>query len=39
MIPSKTNKIQFLIETANERKIGAAEVDCKTIYAADIVGP
>jgi hypothetical protein len=33
-IPAKTNKIRFLIQSADEREIGAFEVDRKTIYAA-----
>ena len=33
-IPAKTNKVRFLIQSADEREIGAFEVDRKTIYAA-----
>jgi hypothetical protein len=33
-IPTKTNKVRFLIQSADEREIGALEVDRKTIYAA-----
>jgi hypothetical protein len=33
-IPIKTNKVRFLIQSANGREIGAFEVDRKTIYAA-----
>jgi hypothetical protein len=33
-IPTKTNKVRFLIESADKREIGAFEVDRKTIYAA-----
>ena len=33
-IPTKTNKVRFLIQSADEREIGAFEVDRKTIYAA-----
>jgi hypothetical protein len=33
-IPIKTNKVRFLIQAANDREIGAFEVDRKTIYAA-----
>jgi hypothetical protein len=33
-IPSKTNKVRFLIQSADEREIGALEVDRKIIYAA-----
>jgi hypothetical protein len=33
-IPSKTNKVRFLIRSADEREISALEVDRKTIYAA-----
>jgi hypothetical protein len=33
-IPTKTNKVRFLIESADEQEIGAFEVDRKTIYAA-----
>ena len=33
-IPTKTNKIRFLIQSADKREIGAFEVDRKTIYAA-----
>ena len=33
-IPIKTNKVRFLIQSANDREIGAFEVDRKTIYAA-----
>jgi hypothetical protein len=33
-IPTKTNKVRFLIQSADEREIGACEVDRKTIYAA-----
>jgi hypothetical protein len=33
-IPTKTNKVRFLIQSADEREIGAFEVDRKTIDAA-----
>ena len=33
-IPIKTNKVRFLVQAANDREIGAFEVDRKTIYAA-----
>jgi hypothetical protein len=33
-ILTKTNKVRFLIQSSNEREIGALEVDRKTIYAA-----
>jgi hypothetical protein len=33
-IPTKTNKVRFLIQSADEQEIGAFEVDRKTIYAA-----
>ena len=33
-IPTKTNKVRFLIQSADEREIGAFEVDRKTINAA-----
>ncbi len=33
-IPTKTNKVRFLIQSADEREIGAFEVDRKTIFAA-----
>jgi hypothetical protein len=33
-IPAKTNKVRFLIQSPDEREIGAFEVDRKTIYAA-----
>jgi len=33
-IPTKTNKVRFLIQSADEREMGAFEVDRKTIYAA-----
>ena len=33
-IPAKTNKVRFLIESADKREIAAFEVDRKTIYAA-----
>jgi hypothetical protein len=33
-IPTKTNKVQFLIQSADQREIGASEVDRKIIYAA-----
>lgn len=33
-VPTKTNKVRFLIESAEEREIDAFEVDRKTIYAA-----
>jgi hypothetical protein len=33
-IPTKTNRVRFLIQSADEREIGAIEVDRKTIYAA-----
>jgi hypothetical protein len=33
-IPKKTNKVRFLIQSADEREIGAFEVDRKTIDAA-----
>jgi hypothetical protein len=33
-IPTKTNKVRFLIQSPDEREIGAFEVDRKTIYAA-----
>jgi hypothetical protein len=33
-IPTKTNKVRFLIQSADEREIGACEVDRKTIDAA-----
>jgi hypothetical protein len=33
-IPAKTNKVRFLIQSADEREIGIFEVDRKTIYAA-----
>ena len=33
-ILTKTNKVRFLIQSADEREIGAFEVDRKTIYAA-----
>jgi hypothetical protein len=33
-IPAKTNKVRFLIQSVDEREIGAFEVDRKTIYAA-----
>ncbi len=32
-IPTKTNKVRFLIQADDEREIGAFEVDRKTIYA------
>jgi hypothetical protein len=31
-IPTKTNKVRFLIQSADEREIGALEVDRKIIY-------
>lgn len=33
-IPTKTNKVRFSIQSADEREIGAFEVDRKAIYAA-----
>ena len=36
-IPAKTNKVRFSIQSADEREIGACEVDRKTIYA--VVAP
>jgi hypothetical protein len=33
-ILTKTNKVRFLIQSSEEREIGALEVDRKTIYAA-----
>ncbi len=33
-IPTKTNKVRFLIQSADQREIGEFEVDRKTIYAA-----
>jgi hypothetical protein len=33
-ILTKTNKVRFLIQSSDEREIGALEVDRKTIYAA-----
>ena len=33
-IPTKTNKVRFLVQSADEREIGAFEVDRRTIYAA-----
>src|ERR1700685_3956432 len=33
-IPAKTNKVRFLVQSVDEREIGAFEVDRKTIYAA-----
>ena len=33
-IPIKTNKVRFLIQAANDREIGALDVDRETIYAA-----
>ena len=33
-ILTKTNKVRFLIQSADEREIGALEVDRKIIYAA-----
>jgi hypothetical protein len=33
-IPTNTNRVRFLIQSADEREIGAIEVDRKTIYAA-----
>jgi hypothetical protein len=33
-IPTKTNRVRFLILSADEREIGAFEVDRKTIYGA-----
>ena len=33
-IPAKTNEVRFLIQSADEREIGAFEVDRKTIDAA-----
>jgi hypothetical protein len=33
-IPTKTNKVRFLVQSTDEREIGAFEVDRKTIYAA-----
>jgi hypothetical protein len=33
-IPTKTNKVRFLVQSANDREIGAFEVDRKAIYAA-----
>jgi hypothetical protein len=33
-IPTKTNKVRFLVQSTDEREIGAVEVDRKTIYAA-----
>jgi hypothetical protein len=33
-IPTKTNKVRFLIQSADEREIAGFEVDRKTIYAA-----
>jgi hypothetical protein len=33
-IPTKTNKVRFLIQSADEQEIGAFEVDRRTIYAA-----
>ena len=33
-ILTKTNKVRFLIQSADEREMGAFEVDRKTIYAA-----
>jgi hypothetical protein len=33
-VPAKTNKVRFLIQSADEREIGAFDVDRKTIYAA-----
>jgi hypothetical protein len=37
-IPTKTNKVRFLIQAADEREIGAFEVDRKAIYAAAAPG-
>ena len=33
-IPAKTNKVRYLVQSVDEREIGAFEVDRKTIYAA-----
>jgi hypothetical protein len=33
-ILTKTNKVRFLIQSSDEREIGALEVDRRTIYAA-----
>jgi hypothetical protein len=33
-ILTKTNKVRFLIQSSDEREIGALEIDRKTIYAA-----
>jgi hypothetical protein len=33
-IPTKMNKVRFLIQSADQREIAAFEVDRKTIYAA-----
>jgi hypothetical protein len=33
-ILTRTNKVRFLIQSSDEREIGALEVDRKTIYAA-----
>jgi hypothetical protein len=33
-IPNGTSRVRFLIDSADEREIGAVEVDRKTIYAA-----
>jgi hypothetical protein len=33
-IPTKTNKVRFLVQAADEHEIGAFEVDRKTIYAS-----
>ena len=33
-IPTKTNKVRFLVQSTDEREIGAFEVDRRTIYAA-----
>jgi hypothetical protein len=37
-IPAKTNKVRFLIQSVDERDIGAFEIDRKTIYAAGAPG-
>jgi hypothetical protein len=33
-ISAKTNKVRFLIQSTDERELGACEADRKTIYAA-----
>jgi hypothetical protein len=37
-IPAKTNEVRFLIQSADEREIGAFAVDRKTIYTAAAPG-